>query len=115
MEGANAFFIAAASKELKLKKLGLNLSIVSFLKNGENIEIVLSGKQEKRFTVSFQGKSAFLENPEERTKGGRPTFPVEDMVTYLFLLTNGGPVQGILMYPGAEDMRFMSVPAVFPT
>jgi len=118
MEGCikNCFLIAAAKKECQLKKLGLNLPILKFTDNNESVELVIVSKgNEKKFNVSFSGESAYLENPEYKAPGGRPTYCVDDMVVYLFILANGGPVFGKLIYPGTEEKKFLRVPAVAPT
>ncbi len=112
----NRFLIEALKKECKLKKLGLNLPILKFTDNGKDIEIVIIGDgKEKKFTISFLGENAYLENKEYQAIGGRPTFYLGDMVTYLFVLANGGQVFGKLMYPGTEEKRLIRIPAVIPT
>lgn len=111
----NLFAKAALDKSQALKAQGIKIDVESFNNEGQIVEIVITGKTKKTFRVSFEGNTAYLENPEHRVPGGRPVYLFEDMVTYLFILANGGPVTGKLMYPGTEEKKFFRAPAVIPT
>ena len=114
MEGSETYIVknlfakAALDKAQSLKTKGIKIDVESFNNEGQLAEITIVGKVKKLFKISFEGNIAFLENPEEMKDGDRPSFPFEDMVTYLFVLANGGPVAGALNYPGTEKERFLT-------
>lgn len=114
MEG-NKFLIVANDRVSELKKAGTNISLTSFKDHGKEVEIGFTVKEEKKFTISTDGKMFFLENVEHRKPGGRPTYVLErDMVDYILVLANGGPIAGKLMIPGDEERKFVR-DVVIPT
>lgn len=120
MEGENIknlFVIAALDKAKQLKKNSPSFSVIKFVDKGEEtVDLVLSGKKQKRFSLTFKDKVFFLENPEEKKPGGRPTFMMDDMVTYLFILVNGGEeIPGLLLSPETEEEQFQRSSPIIPT
>lgn len=118
MEGCtkNLFLKAAIDKARSLKAQDINILVEKFDDKGQVIELVVIGKTKKVFQFSFDGGDIYLENPEYRGSGGRPVYSsLEDMVTYIFVLANDGPVHGKLMYPGTEEKLFFRTPVVIPT
>lgn len=111
----NLFLKVALDKSCQLKKQGIAIFVEKFEDKGGVIELVLVGKTKKTFKISFIDEAAYLENQEYRVSGGRPVYLFEDMVTYLFILVNKGPVIGKLMYPGTEEKKFIRQPAIIPT
>lgn len=119
MEGniKNLFVIAALNKASQLKNNDQNFSVIKFLDKGETaVDLVLSGKEQRRFNLTFKDKVFFLENPEEKKPGGRPTFAMDDMITYLFILVNNGEeIPGLLLSPETEEEQFERSSPIIPT
>lgn len=92
--------VAISNKITELEKQGIKF-LLKFKDLGETVELAITGKKEFVFILSFDGQAFFLENPEYR-KQGRPTFFQDDMIIYLLILANGGPVVGKLIMPGAN-------------
>lgn len=110
------FFIAMSKRIGLLKKDGLVFDLRHFsLSENNQIKITILGKEERTFTLSIEKNTFFLDNPEERKAGGRPTFMLDDMVTYLLILANQGQVIGKLPMPGSESRRPKHFLAVVPT
>ena len=115
MEGNN-FLIVANDRVCELKKAGINIELTSFLDHGKKVEIGFTAENEKKFTISTDGKMFFLENDECRKPGGRPTYILEkDMIDYILVIVNGGQVPGKLTFPGEEEKKFTKEPRVIPT
>lgn len=93
--------VAISNKISDLEKQGIKF-LLKFSDLGKTIELVVTGKKTITFTLSFDGQAFFLENPEHRTKHGRPTFFQDDMIIYLLILANEGPVIGKLVMPGVN-------------
>lgn len=119
MEGycvKNMFLKEALDKACSLKAKGINILVEKFDDKGQVIELIVTGKTRKVFQISFEEGAIFLENPEHHGPGGRPVYStIDDMLSLLFVLANGGPVMGKLMYPGTEEKKFFQVPVVVPT
>jgi hypothetical protein len=109
------FFIALSEKICKLQKEeGLKFSLTELAAKPEKkIQVGIIGQKEKTFKLSIEGKNFLLDNPEERKEGGRPVFEMEDMIIYLLIIANGGPVPGKLYLSG--EKIFSHFESVVPT
>ena len=108
------FFIALSEKICKLQKKGLKFSLVELSAKPENkIQVGIIGQEKKTFNLSIDGKNFLLDNPEERKEGGRPVFGMDDMIIYLLIIANGGPVHGKLYM--SDEKIFSHFEAVIPT
>ncbi len=115
MKGNN-FLIATNDRVCDLQKAGINISLTNFLDHGDKIEIGLSVKKEKKFIISTNGKMFFLENIEYCKPGGRPAYILErDMIDYILVLANDGPVAGVIMIPGEDEKYFLKEQVIVPT
>lgn len=100
------FLVAISNKITELEKKGVKF-LLKFTDLGERIELTITGKKTIIFNLSFDGKAFFLENKEYRKPGGRPTFFQDDMIIYLLLLVNGGPIPGILTMSDNELFKHL--------
>lgn len=119
MEGyqrKNLLVASAYNKARVLQTKGVQISVEKFDDKGSLAELVIIGKEKKVFQFSTDDKFLYLENPEHKGVNGRPAYQLpEDMADYLLILANGGPILGLLMYPGTEEKRFTRVPEIIPT
>lgn len=121
MEGEikNLFVLVAIDKASQLKKTGRNFSIEKFTAKEDQITVVIAAaEKKKRFNLSVKGETFYLENKEEQP------LAMEDMVTNLFILANGGQeIPGLLVLPVSsgkeeevfEEEEFPYVSPIIPT
>lgn len=94
----NLFFMEILSKIKILKEHGLNFCLSGFRDEGAFVYVDIFGADffEKRFNFSFDGEILSLSN--EEYKQVNKSLHFEAMVTYLFILLNGGPIVGVLEF-----------------
>lgn len=112
------FFVAMSERIGLLKKDGEKFSLTKFkalFATNFQIGIVVAGKKEKIFTLSFQKDLFYLENVEDQKVEGRPVFYEEDMINYLLILANGSQIPGKLLMPDYEGSRMKHLEKVVPS
>lgn len=94
------FFIAMSKRICDLRQSGLIFDLRHFAFLAKNqAEITIMCRKESTFRLLFENGLFSLDNLEYKPSVCRPAFTLDDMVTYLLILTNKGAIPGHLVMP----------------